>query len=101
MSWILASLSAAGTEASVAARHARENAHRVLEAGEVDGDGALVAAGADGLHGDVGDRRDHHEGCEVEQERHHEQVPQPRQVLHLCSSCRPERTGAASFSSTS
>jgi len=77
VSWILAS--AARTEANVAA-----NAHCVLEAAEVDGDGALVAAGADGLHGDVGDRRDHHEGGEVEQEGHHEQVPQPRQVLHLC-----------------
>jgi hypothetical protein len=59
------------------------DAHCVLEAAEVDGDGALVAAGAGGLHGDVGDRRDHHEGGEVEQEGHHEQVPQPRQVLHL------------------
>lgn len=60
-----------------------KDAHCVLEAAEVDGDGALVAAGAGGLHGDVGDRRDHHEGGEVEQEGHHEQVPQPRQVLHL------------------
>lgn len=71
-------------------KHARMmRTYGVLEAAEVDGDGALVAAGADGRHGDVGDRRNHHEGGEAEKERDHEQVAQPRELTHGRCGARP------------
>jgi hypothetical protein len=58
-------------------------AYSLLDSGEVDGEGALVAAGAERPHGDVGDHRPDHEGGEAEEEGEHQQVPQLRHLLHF------------------
>lgn len=57
----------------------------LLEAGEVDGEGALVLAGAERRHRHVGDHWRRHEGSDAEEEGEHKQVPQLRrcQLLHL------------------
>ena len=44
----------------------------LLQAGEVDGEGALVLAGAERRHGHVGDHRRHHEGAHAEEEGEHQ-----------------------------
>lgn len=49
--------------------------YRLLEAGEVDGEGALVGAGAEGGHGDVGDGGDDYEAPEPPHEHRREQMP--------------------------
>jgi hypothetical protein len=59
--------------------------HSLLEAGEVDGEGALFLAGAQRLHRHVGDHRRHHVGGEEEEEGEHEQVPQLRKLLHVAA----------------
>lgn len=46
----------------------------MLEAAEVDGEGALVVAGAERVHRDVGDRGNHHKRREVEEKSAHKQV---------------------------
>lgn len=52
--------------------------YRLLEAGEVDGQGALVHPGAEGRHRDIGDGRDHHERREVVQEYRHQEMADHR-----------------------
>lgn len=46
-------------------------AYGLLEAAEVDGEGALVVAGAERLYRDVGDRGNHHKRREVEEKSAH------------------------------
>ena len=67
-------------------------AYRLLETSEVDGEGALVAARAERRHGDVGHHGGHHEGGEAEEEGEHQQVPQPRHLLHRHLSVVPRRS---------
>lgn len=63
----------------------RQVAYGLLEAGEVDGEGALVLAGAEGVHGHVGHRRRHHVNAQVEEEPEHQQVPQLIRHFHPLS----------------
>ena len=71
-------------ETDTGERKRGSSTYGLLEAGEVDGEGALVAAGAERRHRHVGDHRRHHEGAQAEEESEHQQVPQPRRgLLHL------------------
>lgn len=56
----------------------------MLEAGEVNGEGAFIFAGADGLHGDVSNGGIDDQGGKVGEEDGHKKVNQILPVLHSC-----------------
>lgn len=61
----------------------------MLSSGEIDGEGAFVFPGAEHRHGDVGEGRHHHEVGEAVEEHRHEEVAQPKHLLHCV--CVSER----------
>lgn len=52
------------------------NYYRLVDAAEVDGEGAMVLAWTESVHGDVSDRRKDHVDGEVEEEGACEEVTQ-------------------------
>lgn len=75
-------------------RGKKKRRYRLLESGEVNGQGAFVFSRAKRSHGDVGDGRNHHVRGEAVEEHRHEQVVQPRrrQFLHSLPSPSPTPT---------
>lgn len=59
----------------------------MLSSGEIDGQGAFVYPGAERRHGDVGEGRKHHEVGKAVEEHRHEEVPQPKHLLHCVCVC--------------